>query len=214
MGFSSKYEPVVLRRTLLVFGVAALLLSGCANLVRPNYSQTISELRSGEYVLDPDHAYIIFKVSHLGLSTIVGRFNVVEGSLDFDPAKIEQMSLQGIIQASSIDVNNADLEKRLIGGAWFDSESYPQIVFKSTAVSQTDNQELAIKGVITMRGVSKELVLQAKFNGGADNILTGKYTLGFSGTTQLKRSDFGMDAFAALVGDDVDVELFGEFQRN
>jgi len=189
------------------------LLSGCTGLVRPNYSQDLAQLRPGAYTLDPEHAYITFRVGHFGLSTIVGRFNVVAGTLDFDPSDISAMSLQGIIEASSVDVNNADLEKRLRGDDWFDSQRFPQIVFTSTTVLLGEDDNLLITGELSMLGVSKELVLQAKFNGGADVILTGKYTLGFSGNTQLKRSDFGMDGFAAIIGDDIDVELHGEFQR-
>lgn len=191
-----------------------LLLSACTSIVRPNYSQNLTELRPGAYVLDPEHAYITFRVGHLGLSTIVGRFNVVAGALDFDPDNIGAMALQGIIEADSIDVNNRELEDRLQGDAWFDVEAYPQIIFNSTAVEKGDNDDLLITGELSMRGVVKELELQARFNGGADNILTGKYTLGFTANTQLLRSDFGMDAFAALVADEIDVELHGEFQRN
>jgi len=191
-----------------------LLLSACANIVRPNYSQNLTELRSGAYSLDPEHAYVTFRVGHLGLSTIVGRFNVVAGSLDFDPNNISAMSLQGIIEANSIDVNNKDLEKRLQDDAWFNASVYPQIAFTSTSVERGDNGIFLIAGKLSMRGVVKDLLLQARFNGGADNILTGKYTLGFSANTQLIRSDFGMDAFAALVADKIEVELHGEFQRN
>lgn len=197
---------------IIVFTICGLL-SGCAGLVRPNYSQNLEQLRPGAYTLDPEHAYITFRVGHFGLSTIVGRFNVVAGTLDFDPSNIADMSLQGIIDASSVDVNNADLEKRLRGDDWFNAENFPQIIFTSTAVTLGEDDNLLIAGELSMLGVSKQLVLKAKFNGGADVILTGKYTLGFSGNTQLKRSDFGMDAFAAIIGDDIEVELHGEFQR-
>jgi len=174
----------------------------------------LTELRPGDYLLDPEHAYVTFRVDHLGLSKIVGRFNVVSGSLDFDPDNIEQMSLQGIIASNSIDVNNKDLESQLQETDWFASVQYPQITFTSNVVSQSpDDGTLFIEGDLIVRGVSQPIVLQAQFNGGADNILTGKYTLGFTATTTIKRSDFGMKAFAALIGDEVSVELHGEFQQ-
>lgn len=203
------------KNTIAIVVVAVLfsLLSACASIVRPNFSQELAQLRSGEYTLDPEHAYITFRVGHLGLSTIVGRFNVVAGTLDFDPNDIAAMSLQGIIESSSVDVNNADLENRLRGNDWFNAQAFPQIVFTSTAVTKGEDDSLQITGELSMLGVSKELILDARFNGGADNILTGKYTLGFSANTQLNRSDFGMDAFAALISDEIEVELHGEFQR-
>lgn len=201
-------------RYALALIVACTMLSACASIVRPNYSQNLAELRAGAYTLDTEHAYLTFRVGHLGLSTIVGRFNAITGSLNFDPDNIEMMSLQGIIESSSIDINSEDLEEQLQDDAWFDTQTYPQITFTSASVVKGAEDALLITGELSMRGVTKELVLQARFNGGADNYLAGKYTLGFSANTQIKRSDFGMDAFAALVGDDIEVELHGEFHRN
>lgn len=194
--------------------VLCMSLSACANLIRPNYSQELTELRPGAYTLDPEHAYVNFRVGHLGLSTIVGRFNVVAGSLDFDPANITGLSLQGIIEAASVDVNNAELEETLEEGAWFDTASYPQITFVSTSVQSAGDNTVNIVGDLTLRGVTKQIVVQTRFNGGADNFLSGKYTLGFSANSTIKRSDYGMDSFAALVANDIELELHGEFQRN
>jgi len=202
------------RLRLLLLVTLCFALSSCAALVRPNFSQVLTELRPGAYTLDPIHAYVNFRVGHLGLSKIVGRFNVVEGSLDFDPENITDLSMQGIIQAASIDVNNDDLEATLQDGGWFDTARYPQITFTSTSVKRTADNVLNIAGDITLRGVTRSIVIATRFNGGADNVLTRKYTVGFSATTTIKRSDFGMDSFAALVADDVEIELHGEFQRN
>jgi len=198
----------------IIIAALCLCMSSCASLVRPNFSQELTELRPGAYTLDPEHAYIHFRVGHLGLSTIVGRFNVVAGSLDFDPQNITDLSLQGIIESASIDVNNTELEDTLQEDDWFDTARYPQITFVSTLVQLTEENTVNITGDLTLRGVTKEIVVQTRFNGGADNILTGKYTLGFSATSTIKRSDFGMDSFAALVADDIDIEMHGEFQRN
>lgn len=198
----------------VVVVVLCLSLSACTNLIRPNYSQELIELRPGAYTLDPQHAYVNFRIGHLGLSTIVGRFNVVAGSLEFDPENITDLSLQGIIEAASIDMNNAALEETLQEDAWFDTPSYPQISFVSTSVERMDDNTVNIVGYLTLRGVTKEIVVKTRFNGGADNFLTGKYTLGFSANTTIKRSNFGMDSFAALVANDVEIEMHGEFQRN
>ena len=170
--------------------VSLSILTGCASLVRPNYSQVLTELREGDYVLDPEHAYIHFKVGHLGLSTIVGRFNVVSGTLDFTPESITDLKLQGIIDANSIDLNNTDLESTMQESDWLHTEAYPQITFSSTSVNQLDSGALEIQGEITIRDVTQEIVLLTQFNGGADNILTGKYTLGFSASTAIQRSAF------------------------
>ncbi len=211
-----QYVSKFARRGCIGMVYAALLLSlaSCASIVRPNFSTELTELRSGAYSLDPEHAYVHFKVGHLGLSSIVGRFNTIAGELDFDPANIDSLELQGVIDAASIDVNNDSLEDQLRGGSWLDADAFPQLSFVSTSVDAQADGTINISGTLTIRGVSQTVVLATRFNGGADNILTGKYTLGFTATTRLNRSDFGMDAFAALIADSIDVELHGEFQRN
>jgi len=121
-------------------------ISGCAALVRPNFSQTLTDLRSGEYTLDPEHAYVHFHIEHLGLSTVVGRFNEVDAELDFNPQAMEDLRLEGVIQAGSIDMNNADLEKRLRGSSWLSTERYPEASFKTQSVTPRDNQTAYTNG--------------------------------------------------------------------
>ena len=190
-----------------------LFLVGCTQLIRPNFTPTFTELRAGEYELDKMHSYLLFRIEHLGLSMIVGRFNTIDASLDFDPTQPELMALNGIVAADSIDLNNADLESTLQEPDWFDSGKYPQLVFESDAVEVIEEGKLAISGLFTMRGITQPLTLNATFNGGADNLITRKYTIGFSANATLNRSDYGMDAFSAFAGDEIEVELHGEFLR-
>lgn len=189
-------------------------LAGCASLVRPNYTQALSEFRSGEYSLDPEHAYVHFNVEHLGLSTVVGRFNTVDASLDFDPASLDELQLDGVIDITSIDMNNESLENRLQGSDWFDTKRFPEATFKTRTVTVGNNNEFVITGDFSLHGITQPLSMNAVFKGGADNLLTGKYTLGFSATGSFLRSDYGVDAFAALVADEIFVEIHAEFQKN
>jgi len=193
--------------------LALLLLSACTSLVRPNFTEELVELRGGQYQLDKMHSYLNFKVDHLGLSKIVGRFNDIDATLDFDPNNPEAMKLSGVIAANSIDLNNTDLESTLQEGSWFNSEQFPQIIFDSKNVSQVRDNEFEIEGMLTMRGVTLPIIVVTTFNGGADNLITRKYTIGFSATAALKRSDFGMDTFSAFAGDNIEIELHGEFLR-
>lgn len=189
-------------------------LAGCASLIRPNYSQTLAELRSGDYALDPEHAYLLFRIEHLGLSTVVGRFNSVQASLDFDPQSLESLTLDGVVDVASIDLNNESLERRLKGRDWFDVDNYPQAVFKTLSVLPGEGNEFVIDGELTLLGNSQTVRLDAVFKGGADNLLTGKYTVGFAASGSFLRSDFGLDGMAALVADEVFLDINGEFQRN
>ncbi|MEE9321104.1 MAG: YceI family protein [Granulosicoccus sp.] len=193
--------------------LTTLLLAGCVGLIRPNYSQEITELRAGEYSLDPEHAYVLFRVGHLGLSTVVGRFNRVSASLDFDPEKLGALRLDGVIDIASIDLNNEDLERRLLGADWFDTELYPEANFSTVDAVQGIGNTFILHGNLSLHGITRALSLEATFNGGADNLLTGRYTLGFSAQGKFLRSDYGVDALAALVSDEVTVEIHAEFQR-
>lgn len=200
--------------TRLVCGLMLLAtLSACASLVRPNFSQKVTELRPGQYRLDPEHVYIHFKIEHLGLSTVVGRFNQSDASLDFDPDKLAELRLDGVIDMASLDMNNPSLEKRLLGSDWFDVARYPEANFRTTDVLPAGGNRFAIVGNFTLHGVTKPLTLDAVFKGGADNLLTGKYTLGFAASGSFLRSDFGVDAFAGLVADEVFVDIHAEFQK-
>jgi len=159
------------------------------------------------------HSFLNFRVDHLGLSKIIGRFNDFEATLDFDPENPTEMQLTGVITAASLDLNNTDLENTLQESDWLDSERYPQIVFTSESVEITAANQFAVNGTLSMRGVSKPVTLDTTFNGGADNIITRKYTIGFQAGAEILRSEFGMDTFTAFAGDTIEIELHGEFLR-
>jgi len=208
----NKTSKVALLFTLLV------VLSGCASLLAPKVQKDVLQLRAGAYELDTRHTALLFKVGHLGLSTYVGRFNEIKATLDFDPNNIQATKLEAIIEIDSLEINDPDLAKQLMGKTWFNQKRYPQASFKTLSVAPvTDSQDgsqFDFTGLLSFRGVEKPLTVRATFNGGANNILNGKYTLGFNATASFLRSDFGMGAFVPLVGDEIQLEAFAEFLRN
>ncbi|MEM1103277.1 MAG: YceI family protein [Pseudomonadota bacterium] len=193
--------------------LSALLLTACASLVTPNVQATAERLRAGDYELDPAHAVLLFKIDHLGFSKYVGRFNTFDAALSFnadDPASAE---LEAVIQTASIDVGDPDFAKTLAGPDWFDSETFPEAMFRSVAVEVTGDASARIEGELTLLGVTKPVSLEATFNGGARNLLTQRYTLGFEAHGVFNRSDFGMDRLLPAVGDAVELEIHAEFLR-
>lgn len=190
------------------------MLCACGYLIAPKVKVGIANLAPGAYQIDPAHTSVLFKINHMGMSTFVGRFNEVQASLEFDPAHMESAKLTALIKISSIDVNNQTLQETLKGSSWFDAERYTHALFKTESVVVLDDTHARFSGNLTLRGVTAPITLNVIFNGAGNNILTGKYTLGFSGNTRFKRSQFGMDYLIPAVGDDVDVEVFAEFQRN
>lgn len=189
-------------------------LSACGYLIAPKVKTGIVNLQKGSYQIDPAHTSVLFKINHMGMSTFVGRFNELDASLEFDPAHMENAKLTALIKIPSIDVNNKDLEDTLKGSSWFDADKYPQALFKTETVVMLDDSHAKFSGNLTLHGVTAPIVLNVVFNGAGNNMLSGKYTLGFTANTRFKRSQFGMDYLIPAVGDDVDVEVFAEFQKN
>lgn len=201
-----------IKYTLLI--LLGFMLSACGYLIAPKVKTGIVNLEKGSYQMDPAHTSVLFKINHMGMSTFVGRFNESEASLEFDPAHMENAKLSALIKIPSIDVNNKDLEETLKGSSWFEAEKYPQAFFKTESVVMLDDTHAKFSGNLTLHGVTAPIVLNVVFNGAGNNMLSGKYTLGFTATTRFKRSQFGIDYLVPAVGDDVDVEVFAEFQKN
>ena len=199
------------RRVAPALAVAAL--AGCVSIVRPNYETELAELREGRYALDPTHAYLLFKADHLGLSKVVGRFDDVDATLDFDPENVAGLRLEGVVATASIDTGDESLDERLAGGDWLDAGQHPEARFVTTRVEPGDANEFTVIGDFTLRGVTREVRLDARFGGGADSLLTGSYTLGFEAAGEISRSAYGIDSFGALVGDAVELEIHAEFLR-
>ena len=197
-----------------VFIALVVTLSACGYLINPKVKAGIVNLQKGSYQIDPAHTSVLFKINHMGMSTFVGRFNELEASLEFDPAHMENAKLTALIKISSIDVNNKDLEETLKGSSWFEAEKYPQALFKTETVVMLNDTHAKFNGNLTLHGVTAPIVLNVVFNGAGNNMLSGKYTLGFTATTRFKRSQFGIDYLLPAIGDDIDVEVFAEFQKN
>jgi polyisoprenoid-binding protein YceI len=106
------------------------------------------------------------------------------------------------------------LKDDLMGRAWFRQSEFPQAKFASSSVRPISDTEFEFSGVLDWRGEQKPISVTATFHGGASNMLTGKYTLGFSAKGAFSRSDFGMHKFVPLVGDQVTIEAYAEFLKN
>jgi len=211
MSLSTLSKFVKLEVLLLLVG--ALSSVSCSRVMAPDTE--IVAMQSGQYKLDKDHASLVFKINHLGFSSYVGRFNALDASLDFDPEKIESSRLNVIVDMKSIDVNNPKFADDLRGSDWLDVKKFPQAVFKTTRfVESKEKNSYRFEGELTFHGVTAPVMLDVKFNGGGRNFLTRKFTLGFSASTNFKRSAFGADNMVSFgVGDDIELEIHAEFQK-
>lgn len=206
------YVVVTLLYRMMLGLLGVVLLASCSALA-PQIQRELTQLPDGQFQLDPAHTSVVFEIEHMQLSTFVGRFNDVQASLDFTPQQIEQTRLTAVVKMPSIDVNNTALEETLRSDSWFDTTVYPEAVYKTISVSEVDDRHYLFKGQLTLMGVTRPLSLLVQFHGGADNWLTGYYTIGFSATARFKRSDFGIDQYIPMVGDLVELRIHGEFQQ-
>ncbi len=200
--------------------VAALLalstvLVSCDRLLTPDFNTDVQELRGGAYVLDKDHASLVFEIDHLGFSTFIGSFDEFEASLDFDPENVANSSLEVIVNVNSLDVNLPEFEEELLGSNWFDAENFPQAIYRTTSLVSQDGNTYTFAGDMTLHGVTAPMTLDVTFNGGGRNFLTRSYTLGFAASATFLRSDFGVDRFTNFgVGDEITLDINVEFQES
>ncbi|MFZ2289008.1 MAG: YceI family protein [Halopseudomonas yangmingensis] len=147
--------------------------------------------QAADYVIDKEgqHAFINFRISHLGFSWLYGRFNDFDGSFSWDAAAPEQSSVQVSINTASVDSNHAERDKHLRSPDFLNVSAHPQARFVSTGVEMTGEDTAKVTGELTLNGVTRPVVLDARFMGEGQDPWGG-YRAGFEGTTSLRLKDF------------------------
>ncbi|MFC3126950.1 YceI family protein [Pseudoroseomonas globiformis] len=169
-------------------------------------------VRAGTYALDASHGKITWTVSHLGLSRYTGQLTDVQAELRLDPKAPDQGSLRVTIPLEKGGTLDADLDKHLRAADFFDTAKHPEARFVSTRIERTGDRTARVTGDLTLRGVTRPVAFEARFNTAGVHPVTKRYTLGFDGTATLKRSEFGMGYMVPAVSDEVALHLAGEFQ--
>jgi polyisoprenoid-binding protein YceI len=159
------------------------------------------------YILDVDHTNVIFFVDHLGFSHMEGEFDDVQGSFVFDQDDVTKSSVSVTIKTASVDTDVVALDDHLRGTDFFDTEQFPDITFTSSTVTKTGEKTGRITGDLNMHGVTKPVTLDVTFNREGENPNTKMHVAGFSATTSLTRSDFGMKTYVPYVGDQIDIRI-------
>jgi len=164
--------------------------------------------------VDPDHTTVGFSVSHL-FTSVQGRFDRFEGTIEFDPAKPEAAVIRGEIEAASINTNNEKRDRHLRSADFFDVEKHPKILFESTKVTTTGPAQGRVAGKLSIHGVTQPVELEVKYLGqGRDP--WGNERAGFRATLTVDRRDYGLnwnevlEAGGVLVGHDVEIRIDAE----
>lgn len=172
-----------------------------------------SRVVAGSYKVDPAHTQVRWKVNHLGFSHFDGFFADPTGTLAIDPRRPETAKLSITIPMDRVVSTSAALDKHLRTADFFDAAKFPTATFVSTRV-QPQGQRARISGNLTMRGVTKPVVLDARFVGAGNNPMGNKaLNIGFEATTRFNRSDFGIAYAAPAVSDTVELQINAAFEK-
>ncbi|OIJ35261.1 MULTISPECIES: YceI family protein [Acinetobacter] len=171
---------------------------------------TFSMAKPVAYTIDPGHTATVFSWSHFGFSTPSANFSDIQGTITVDNEKPANSSVNVTIPVSSINTNVKALDEHIQKAEFFDVEKYPNITFKSTKVQALGKNKYKITGDLTIKGVTKPVVLDAVLNKQAVHPMTKLQTIGFNATTSFNRSAFNVGAYVPNVGDKITVNITTE----
>ena len=173
-------------------------------------------LAAGTWGVDHPHSGVHFKVRHIGLSNVRGRFNRFDATLSVGET-LADTRVEATIEMSSVDTNQPDRDAHLLGTDFFSAEQHPTMSFRSTAVYEKGDGEYALDGELTLNGVTRPVTLDVEFLGVETFPADGTLHAGFAATGVVNRDDFGIDFNVPLgmdkfaVGKKIAVELELQF---
>jgi polyisoprenoid-binding protein YceI len=174
---------------------------------------------TGTYTIDPSHSRLGFVARHAMVTRVRGGFNQFEGTFHVDAEQPSNSSARLVIQAASIDTRNADRDAHLRSNDFFAMDDHPTLTFESTRIEQVGETDVAVTGDLTIRGTTKPVTIELEFTGSAVDPW-GNTRVGFEGSTQVNRKDWGLnwntalDAGGVLVSEKVTLEFEISATRN
>ena len=177
-----------MKKTLITTALATSLL---ASSVLATLS--VSTVQAADYKVDVKgaHAFVQFKIKHLGYSWLLGRFNTFDGDFSYDEKSPNNAKISIEIDTKSIDSNHAERDKHLKGKDFLNVSSFPKATFASSSIKFSDNENAIVTGEFTLKGVTKTISFPVvKIGEGQDP--WGGHRAGFSGITSLKLADYGI----------------------
>ncbi len=170
-----------------------------------------------KWVLDPTHSEVHFKVRHL-VSHVSGQFKKFDATVETDGDDIATAKVHFTADIDSVSTNNDQRDGHLKTGDFFDAANHPQLIFDSTKMEKVSDENYKMHGVLNMRGVKKDVVLDVTFGGIAPDPW-GNTRSGFGVTGKVNRMDFGVsfggvsETGAIMLGHDVTISANAEFVK-
>src|SRR5216684_4999389 len=168
---------------------------------------------NSNWQIDPAHSSAQFSVRHMAISTVRGAFSKVTGSVVFDDKDVSKSIVEVTIDANSVDTRVPDRDNDLRSEKFFDVAHYPSITFKSKRVEQVAPGKLKVTGDLTIRGTTKEVVLDVEGPTAPVKDPWGNVRVAVTASTKVNRQDFGvkwnatLDNGGVVVGDDVNITI-------
>lgn len=179
---------------------------------------TAAPARTSTWTIDPTHSIAEFAVKHLVVTTVKGRFRDLEATLQIDEANPENSSVEAKIAVASIDTNVEARDADVRSDNFFSADKFPFITFKSTRIERLDDERFKLVGDLTIRDVTKEVVLDGEYEGQIADPW-GNQRAAFTATTQISRKEFNvrynqlLETGGTVVGDNVKITLHLEAIR-
>jgi len=169
--------------------------------------------------LDPKHTAAQFSVKHMGISTVRGAFSKVEGTIEYDDQDVSKSTVNVTIDVTTVDTREPARDKDLRSDHFFDVEHFPTMTFKSRKVEQVAAGKLKVTGDLTIRGSTKEVVLDVDGPSAPIKDSWGNQRSAINATTKINRQDFGvkwnatLDNGGVVVSDDVNINIDAEMTK-
>lgn len=170
------------------------------------------------WTIDPAHSEVKFKVKHLVVSTVTGRFNQFQATIDESDGGLENAKISFEADVDSIDTKNTQRDGHLKSADFFDAVNHPKLTFNSTSVTKVSDSNYTVAGNLTIRGTTHPVKLDVVHNGIVKGFGGGDVS-GFEITGKINRKDFGLtwngltEAGGVVVSDEVNLEIFAEFTK-
>ena len=162
------------------------------------------------YKIDPNHTDVTAQWSHFGFSNPIAHFGDVDGAITYDPDNVGQSSVEVTLPLSGLEAHVPAFNEHLRSDDFFDAANHPHVTFKSTRVEAAGEGKLRVIGDLTIRGVTKEVVLDTTINKVGEQPMAKRPAAGFDATTTVKRTDFGLGLYAPNVSDEVQIRITTE----
>ena len=176
-----------------------------------------SRVTAGTYAADPAHTMVGFRINHMGFTDVFGLFGSITGTLTIDPVHLDQAQVAVRIPVRKIQTSSEGLTGHLLmpglSGTpdYFGSKPADALFVSTKVVPGADGMSAAVTGNLTLNGATRPVIIATRFTGAGKGLIGSAINVGFEGTAEIKRSDFGLVADMGLVGDPVTLTISATF---